>query len=61
MSTRARPAKPVSRPPAPRPLRRLQRDAQPIPKGNVFDWRPNVELVAGAPRPARKPQEPGNA
>jgi hypothetical protein len=60
MSTRARPAKPVSRP-APRPRRLRERDAQPIPReGPAFDWRPN-ELVVGGPRPARKAREAGNA
>jgi hypothetical protein len=56
MSTRSRPKPP--RQPAPRPLRRRQRDAPPIPpEGDVFDWRPEVEIVVGGPRPARKAQE----
>jgi hypothetical protein len=61
MSTRARPAKPPQRP-ATRPLRRLQRDAHPIPReADVFAWRPNVELIVGVPRASRKAREPGNA
>jgi hypothetical protein len=59
MAARSRPKPPR---PATRPLRRRQRDAQPIPReADVFDWRPNVELIEGGPRPARKAREPGNA
>jgi hypothetical protein len=38
---------------AQRPPRRRERDAQPIPKGNRFDWR-EQELVVG-PTPRRSP------
>jgi hypothetical protein len=48
MSTRARPPKPPH-PRPPRPQRRRERDAQPR-DGDTFAWRPEVELVIGAPR-----------
>jgi hypothetical protein len=53
MSTRSRPAKPPSRP-APRPLRRRQCDAQPIPRAaGIFAWAPG-EMLIGEPRADRK-------
>jgi hypothetical protein len=60
MSTRARPPKPTIRA-ATKLLRRRERAAQPIPKGDRFDWVPEREIVVGQPRANRKPQEPGNA
>jgi hypothetical protein len=60
MATRSRPTKPPC-PPITRPRRRRECAAQPIPRAaDVFDWRPN-EVIVGAPRPARKAREPGDA
>ena len=57
MSTRSRPKPPHQ--PAPRPQRRRERDAQPIPRAaDVFAWAPG-EMIVGQPRVAGK--EPGNA
>jgi hypothetical protein len=50
------------RKPAPRPPRRRERDAQPIPRApDVFPWRANVEIVLGLPRADRKAKDPRNA
>jgi hypothetical protein len=53
MSGRFRFEIPLQRKPAQTPPRRSERDAQPIPKGNRFDWR-EQELVVG-PTPRRSP------
>jgi hypothetical protein len=60
MAARSRPTKPPH-PSAPRPRPDREGAAQAIPRAaDVFDWRPNVELIVGGPRPARKAREHGN-
>jgi hypothetical protein len=63
MSTRSRPAKPVFKPAQKprRPLRTGYRDREDATPADRFNWAPEVELIVGLPRAARKAQEPGNA
>jgi len=43
---------------APRPRRLRQRDKQPIPRdGDVFNWRPEVELIVELPKASSKAKE----
>jgi hypothetical protein len=53
MSTRPG-RRPWLRPSKLEPTRRRERNARPIPREDVFKWRPEVEVVVGEPRPARK-------